>query len=59
MEVSNRDGKSFYGFVSETLEQALKAYAGGLSLEEMVNFYELMDIYSGHIQIFGSEGYFR
>lgn len=44
MEVSNSEGKSFYGFVSETLEQALKAYAGGLSLEEMVNFNELMDL---------------
>jgi len=33
MEVPDRDGTSFNGFVSETLEQASEAYAGGLYLK--------------------------
>jgi hypothetical protein len=45
MEIANRQGKPFYSFISEILEYALKVYRGGLSLGEVVEFYEFMDIY--------------
>jgi hypothetical protein len=45
MLIANKQGKPFYGFVTETLEHALKVYADGHSLEEVVSFYELMEIF--------------
>lgn len=45
MLIANKQGKPFYGFVSETLENALKVYMDGHSLEEVVSFYELMKMF--------------
>ncbi len=45
MEISNKQGKPFYGFIAETLENALRVYASERSLQEVVDFYELMEIY--------------
>jgi len=45
MMAANRQGKPFYNFVSEILEYALRIYRGGRSFEEVVHFYEFMDIY--------------
>lgn len=45
MMAANRQGKPFYNFVSEILEYALRIYRGGRSFEEVVRFYEFMDIY--------------
>lgn len=45
MEIANRKGKPFYFFISETLEHALRVYNAGLSLEDVVDFYEFMDLY--------------
>jgi len=41
---SNTDGKSFYDFTTESLEQAVKAHNMGKSLREIVDFYELMEM---------------
>jgi hypothetical protein len=43
MEISNRKGKSFYGFVNEIFEQAIKAEESNTSLAEVVEFYDLME----------------
>jgi len=43
MEISNREGKTFYGFVSEIFEQALRVYESECSLQDVVDFYELME----------------
>jgi hypothetical protein len=45
MLIANKQGKPFYGFVTETLEDALKVYGSEHSLEEVVDFYEIMEIY--------------
>lgn len=45
MFIANKQGKPFYGFVTETLEHVLKVYGSEHSLEEVVDFYELMEIY--------------
>lgn len=43
MEISNVEGKVFYGFVSEILGEALRAHELGHSLKEIVDFFELME----------------
>lgn len=43
MKISSREGKAFPSFVNETLEQVLRAYELGHSLEEIVDFFELME----------------
>jgi len=45
MMVANRQGKPFYNFVSEILKYALRIYRSGYSFEEVVRFYEFMDVY--------------
>jgi hypothetical protein len=45
MEIANSQGKPFYSFISEILEYALKVYRSGISLGDVVEFYEFMDIY--------------
>ncbi|MGC9094335.1 MAG: hypothetical protein ACP5IM_01825, partial [Candidatus Bathyarchaeia archaeon] len=45
MEIANRQGKPFYSFVSEILDHALKVYKSGRSLDEVVEFYEFMDVH--------------
>jgi len=45
MLIANKQGKPFYSFVTETLEHALKVYTDGHSLEEVVDFYEIMEIF--------------
>jgi len=43
MEISNREGKTFYSFVGEVFEQALRVYGLGHTLQEVVDFFELME----------------
>jgi len=43
MEISNKKGKSFYNFVNEIFEQAIKAEEMNTSLAEVVEFYDLME----------------
>ena len=43
MEVSSREGKTFYNFISEILEQALRVYESKHTLKEVVDFFELME----------------
>lgn len=45
MLIANKQGKPFYGFVTETLEHALKVYGDGHSFEEVVDLYEIMEIF--------------
>jgi hypothetical protein len=45
MVIANKQGKSFYSFVTETLEHALRIYTDGNSLEEIIDFYTLMGMY--------------
>jgi hypothetical protein len=44
MEIANRQGKPFQGFVAETLQSALEVYAQGYSLEEIANAFELLGV---------------
>lgn len=41
---SNLEEKAFYDFTTESLEQAVRAHNMGISLKEIVDFYELMEI---------------
>lgn len=41
---SNLEEKAFYDFTTESLEQAVRAHNRGISLKEIVDFYELMEI---------------
>ena len=43
IEISNKKGKSFYGFVNEIFEQAIKAEERNTSLAEVVEFFDLME----------------
>lgn len=43
MRISNREGKTFYSFMSEILEQALRVYESRHTLQEVVDFFELME----------------
>jgi hypothetical protein len=45
--LAGRKGVSLSGFVSEALEQALSAEVLGVSVEEAVDFYRLMDVQRG------------
>jgi hypothetical protein len=45
MVTSNKRGDPFYGFVAQTLEQALRVYDRGNMLKDVVDFHELMEIY--------------
>lgn len=42
-EISNVEGKIFYGFISEIFEQALRAHEMGHTLKDLVDFFELME----------------
>jgi hypothetical protein len=44
MEIANKDGKSFYSFVNEIFEQAIRAEELKLSLNEVIDFYTLIEI---------------
>jgi len=44
MEAANREGRTFYDYTVEALEQMLKAHEMKQSLKKMVEFYELMEI---------------
>ena len=43
MEISNVEGKTFYGFVGEIFWQALRAHEMRQSLKEIVDFFEIME----------------
>lgn len=43
MRISNREGKTLYSFMSEILEQALRVYESRHTLQEVVDFFELME----------------
>jgi len=43
MEISNKEGKTLFNFVTEILEQALRASDMNQSLKELVDFYEAME----------------
>lgn len=43
MRISNREGKTLYSFMSEILEQALRVYESRHTLQEVVNFFEIME----------------
>lgn len=43
MRISNREGKTLYSFVSEIFEQALRVYESKHTLQEVVDFFELME----------------
>lgn len=44
MEISNKQGRPFYGFVVEILEQALRVYENGGSIMKIADFYSLFDM---------------
>ena len=44
MKISNKEGKTFYNFTSEIFEQALRVQEMNQSLQEVVDFFELMEI---------------
>jgi len=41
-EASNREGKAFFDYITELLEQAVRAHEMNSSLKEIVDFYRLM-----------------
>jgi len=43
MRISNREGKTLFSFVSEIFEQALRVYEAKHNLQEVVDFFELME----------------
>ncbi len=43
MEISNREGKTLFNFVTEVLEQTLRASDMNQSIKEIVDFYEAME----------------
>ncbi len=44
-EAANRQGKTFYSYISEILEQAVRAYEMKRSLKEIIDAYEILEIY--------------
>lgn len=44
MEIANRDGKTVFGLVNEIFEQAIRAEDMKVSLEEIIDFYTLIEI---------------
>jgi len=42
---ANRQGKTFYSYISEILEQAVRAYETKRSLKEIMDAYEVLEIY--------------
>lgn len=44
MEISNRQGRSFYSLVIEILEQALRVFDSGGSLKEVTDYYALLGV---------------
>ena len=44
-EAANREGKTFYSYVSEVLEQAVRAYEMGRSLKEIIDVYEILEVH--------------
>lgn len=44
MEISNRQGKPFYGFILEILEHVLRVYDSGGSIKEVADFYALFGV---------------
>lgn len=43
MEISHREGRTFYDYIGEVFEQALRAYELNRPLREIVDFFELME----------------
>ena len=44
-EAASRKGKTIYGYVSEVLEQAVRAYEMGRSLKEIIDVYEVLEVH--------------
>jgi len=44
-EAANREGKTFYRYVTEIFEQAIRAYDMKHSLKEILDVYEILDIH--------------
>jgi len=44
-EAANRQGKTFYSYVSEILEQAVRAYEMNHGLKEIIDAYEILEVY--------------
>jgi len=44
-EAASLEGKSFYRYISEVLEQAVRAFEMGRSLEEIIDRFELMEVH--------------
>ncbi|MFQ5761619.1 MAG: hypothetical protein ACE5PO_01170 [Candidatus Bathyarchaeia archaeon] len=44
IEIANKDGKTVFGFVNEIFEQAIRSEQLNVSLEEIIEFYELIEI---------------
>lgn len=53
MEISNRQGKKFYDFMTEILQQVLRTYEAGKDPREVVDFYQFMEVHrlSGDIMM--------
>lgn len=46
-EAANREGKPFYDYTTEALEQAVRAHKMGASLRDVVDFYRVMEVMKG------------
>lgn len=44
-EAASREGKTLYGYVSEILEQAIRAYEMGRGLKEIIDVYEILEVH--------------
>jgi hypothetical protein len=44
-EAASRQGKTLYSYMTEVLEQAVKAYELGLSLDDVIGDYEILGVY--------------
>jgi hypothetical protein len=43
MAISNQEGKTFYAFVNEVFQEVLRVRNRGRTLQEIIDFYELME----------------
>ena len=44
-EAANREGRTFYSYVSEIFEQAVRAYEMNHSLKEIIDNYEILEVH--------------
>ncbi|MFW6117613.1 MAG: hypothetical protein ACOC6G_03415 [Thermoproteota archaeon] len=45
MRISNKQGKKFYDFMTEILQQILRTYEGGKNPQEVIDSYQLMEVH--------------